>query len=101
MHTALGCISKPNPRNSHWGIMKLYLKKQVVALALKRFGTLDAVHQEVRRQFHGLLASMVLHPCALARRRCCCVCGCETRLYRPFSLRPVACPAIEALGEAL
>ena len=46
--SALGCISKPNPRNTHWGTMKLYLKKQVVGVALRRWGSLEAVHEEVR-----------------------------------------------------
>jgi hypothetical protein len=44
--SALGSITKPNPRNPQWGTMKLLLKKQVMAVALKKHGSLARVQEE-------------------------------------------------------
>ena len=42
-------IAKANPRHKEWGHMRLYLQRQVEAIALGRYGSMEAL-QEARQQ---------------------------------------------------
>jgi DNA-repair protein complementing XP-A cells len=43
-------ITKPNPHKSHWSSMQLYLKEQVRAFALDKWGSLEAIEEEAQRR---------------------------------------------------
>lgn len=40
-------IIKPNPRNSQWNSMKLYLRKHVEQKAIQRYGSLEEISKEI------------------------------------------------------
>jgi DNA repair protein len=48
-------ITKPNPHNARWAPIKLYLRKQAEAKAVAKWGSMDALREELslrqRRQF--------------------------------------------------
>lgn len=39
-------MSKPNPHNSHWNQMRLYLRKHAKELSIKRYGNLEKVEEQ-------------------------------------------------------
>lgn len=43
-------VSKDNPHNSGWIPMKLYLRKHVIALAIRRFGSMEALEEERQKR---------------------------------------------------
>ena len=46
----LGCLTVPNPRDSRYGDMRLYLRTQVEALALQAWGSDEALFDEKERR---------------------------------------------------
>jgi DNA repair protein len=44
------CMTKNNPHNPGWTPMKLFLKKHVLKMAFKRFGSLEALEMEKKRR---------------------------------------------------
>lgn len=44
------CIEKPNPRNSSWKPMKLYLRSEIRQRARDRFGGLDGLIKERKKR---------------------------------------------------
>jgi DNA repair protein len=40
----------PNPRHSAWQEMKMYLRKDLIALAVKRFGSIEALEEERKKR---------------------------------------------------
>lgn len=43
--SCLPSISRKNPHNPHWADMKLYLKKQVLDFAIKKYGSAEALKE--------------------------------------------------------
>ena len=52
----LGCITRPNPHDSRYGDMRLYLRSQVERLALKTWGSDEALLVEKERRSSERLA---------------------------------------------
>ena len=46
----LPSVSIPNPRKSTWSNMQLYLREQVVEFAVKKWGSLEAIEQEIQKR---------------------------------------------------
>jgi len=44
------CMTKPNPHNSYWTPMKLYLRKHARLKAFDRFGGVEGLEEEVKRR---------------------------------------------------
>jgi hypothetical protein len=43
-------MEKDNPRNPNWSMMKLYLRKHAVALAIERWGSLTNLATEIEKR---------------------------------------------------
>lgn len=49
-HTVLPCMTKPNPHKATWSEMQLYLSAQVEKFAIEKWGSLEAIQDEIEKR---------------------------------------------------